>query len=271
MGPTIFNVIRLISIQANRLRPGDCNENKPTSKTRNLHKELLNANELFEIIKAEFTDQQQLNLIEVANAKNLTIFDDPLHTLRRNYFIEVSTGPNNNICSLNVEDAVFDYDIKHTIEGMFSELHKVSALIEISINTLNLIQKKNITNHLASVGLDDAEDLGRTKQISKVLETALPDFGIQICESCGCTELNACENGCSWTTDTLCSSCYSISMDESFQELGDVLNPLFKRINTAMETNKGVNISASEMQALKLTSVGQMISIYVLQGDNNEK
>ncbi|HCA5183255.1 TPA: hypothetical protein MW242_002887 [Acinetobacter baumannii] len=237
------------------------------AKLENLHKEFLNANELFEIIKAEFTSQQQLNLIEVANAKNLTIFDDPLHTLRRNYFIEVSTAHNNKTCSLDVDDAELDFDIKHTIEGMFSELHKVSALIQISIKTLNLTQKQNIANHLASVGLDDVEDLGRTKEIAKILETALPDFGIQICESCGCTELNACENGCSWTTDTLCSSCYSISMDESFQELGDVLNPLFIRMNSAMETNKGVNISANEMQALKLTSIGQLISDYLPQRD----
>jgi|GEM_PF-3509150 len=241
------------------------------AKLENLHKELLNSNQLFEIIKDEFTDQQQLDLIEVANAKNLTIFDDPLHTLRRNYFIEVSTAQNNKTCSLDVDDAELDFDIKHTIEGMFSELHKVSALIQISIKTLNTTQKQNIAKHLASVGLDDAEDLGRTKQIATVLETALPDFGIQLCESCGCTELNACENGCSWTTDTLCSSCHNISMDESFNELGDVLNPLFIRMNTAMETNKGVNISASEMQALKLTSIGQMISLNVLHGDNNEK
>lgn len=30
---------------------------------------------------------------------------------------------------------------------------------------------------------------------------------VQTCRVCGCTDLRACEGGCSWVTDDLCSRC----------------------------------------------------------------
>lgn len=30
---------------------------------------------------------------------------------------------------------------------------------------------------------------------------------LQVCRSCGCTEDNACDGGCSWITPDLCSAC----------------------------------------------------------------
>ncbi len=30
----------------------------------------------------------------------------------------------------------------------------------------------------------------------------------RICKGCGCTDSHACEGGCFWVTDNLCSKCY---------------------------------------------------------------
>jgi hypothetical protein len=35
----------------------------------------------------------------------------------------------------------------------------------------------------------------------------LEALGIRTCRECGCTDANACDEGCSWLEDDLCSAC----------------------------------------------------------------
>ncbi len=38
----------------------------------------------------------------------------------------------------------------------------------------------------------------------------VPDEALRVCRVCGCSELNACEGGCSWVEKDLCSACIDI-------------------------------------------------------------
>ncbi len=50
-------------------------------------------------------------------------------------------------------------------------------------------------------------DVQRTvEDVMEALETAGVDLNRR-CRMCGCTELNACEGGCSWVEADLCSAC----------------------------------------------------------------
>lgn len=51
---------------------------------------------------------------------------------------------------------------------------------------------------LSAAGLDPAA----------VVRVLAPDvLGIRVCRRCGCTDIFACDEGCEWLTDTLCSAC----------------------------------------------------------------
>ena len=49
------------------------------------------------------------------------------------------------------------------------------------------------------------------------------DDDLRVCRACGCSELNACEGGCQWIVDDLCSACCKYS-DGSVIEIGELVN-----------------------------------------------
>ncbi|MGO9015141.1 MAG: ASCH domain-containing protein [Dissulfurispiraceae bacterium] len=49
------------------------------------------------------------------------------------------------------------------------------------------------------------------------------DDALRVCRVCGCSELNACEGGCYWIVDDLCSAC-CIWKDGRFIEMGELVD-----------------------------------------------
>lgn len=59
---------------------------------------------------------------------------------------------------------------------------------------------------LALRGRDVLEQAGIDPDI--FLRVAAPmTLGIRVCRACGCTDMSACDDGCYWVEDDLCSAC----------------------------------------------------------------
>ena len=59
------------------------------------------------------------------------------------------------------------------------------------------------------IGVKKVNPVERFEQHLKELEEQGPIFDedTRECRICGCTQYNACEDGCYWVTDDLCSQC----------------------------------------------------------------
>jgi hypothetical protein len=54
---------------------------------------------------------------------------------------------------------------------------------------------------------DPAEVEDAKRELGRVIYDLLKLAGVRACRTCGCSEEDACEGGCSWVGPNLCSSC----------------------------------------------------------------
>lgn len=59
-----------------------------------------------------------------------------------------------------------------------------------------------LMSHALKVLQDAKLDPG---QVVRILAPLV--LGIAVCRECGCTDISACEDGCSWVAEDVCSAC----------------------------------------------------------------
>ena len=69
-----------------------------------------------------------------------------------------------------------------------------------------------VQQHAATDKCDTSDfvlaSLHENAQLRAVITQSDPDFFKRKCRVCGCDWNHACEGGCSWVADDLCSKCY---------------------------------------------------------------
>lgn len=86
---------------------------------------------------------------------------------------------------------------------------KSRQITEITLTELfkaDLILKKVLTV-LTPVQMEEIRDAELRIDERKKLFEFLKTEGMQFCRICGCTHYFACDGGCSWIEDDLCSAC----------------------------------------------------------------
>lgn len=50
--------------------------------------------------------------------------------------------------------------------------------------------------------------------VSEVVRVLAPEvLELQVCRTCGCTDITTCEDGCWWVEEAVCSSCVESTAD----------------------------------------------------------
>ena len=89
-----------------------------------------------------------------------------------------------------------DTSHERRIEVLYAELVALElACVDVARDLFELLGAEDVANgvHRSRDELLDMLDAARVSR--------------RVCEGCGCTEFNACPNGCHWAKDDLCSRC----------------------------------------------------------------
>lgn len=102
-----------------------------------------------------------------------------------------------------------------TLEKHINTLKKCETYIEYCLlyDKALLIASRTLADYFYLPGQDDneSERIRTTRWYDQLLEQAASE---RVCRVCGCTEGNACGDGCYWVEDDLCSSCADMELEE---------------------------------------------------------
>ncbi len=90
-------------------------------------------------------------------------------------------------------------------EVMLTELFKTDLILKKVSALLTAEQKETIQNFESG--------FEHRKKMFEFLRTE----GMQFCRVCGCTHYYACDGGCSWVEDDLCSACNPLDSEGDAQ------------------------------------------------------